>query len=55
MFPDCHSPLEAYDLNGNAAEHMNPPLNERQTASRGIHEYGYTEIKESWLILNHIR
>ena len=26
-FPACHSPLQVYDLNGNAAEHMNLPLN----------------------------
>jgi len=26
-FPACHSSLAAYDLNGNAAEHMNLPLN----------------------------
>ena len=25
-FPDCRSPLGVYDLNGNAAEHMNLPL-----------------------------
>ena len=25
-FPDCHSPLGVYDINGNAAEHMNLPL-----------------------------
>jgi len=34
-FPACHSPLEAYDLNGNAAEHMNLPLNPSQMSSRG--------------------
>ena len=34
-FPDCHSPLSVYDLNGNAAEHMNLPLNESQMSSRG--------------------
>ena len=34
-FPDCHSPLQVYDLNGNAAEHMNLPLNESQMSSRG--------------------
>jgi len=25
-FPACHSALDVYDLNGNAAEHMNLPL-----------------------------
>ena len=34
-FPDCHSPLIVYDLNGNAAEHMNLPLNESQMSSLG--------------------
>ena len=34
-FPACHSPLEVYDLNGNAAEHMNLPLNPSQMSSRG--------------------
>jgi formylglycine-generating enzyme required for sulfatase activity len=44
-FPDCHSPLEVYDLNGNAAEHMNLPLNESQMSSLGSRELGYTEIE----------
>ena len=34
-FPECQSPLGVYDLNGNAAEHMNLPLDEEQMASRG--------------------
>ena len=34
-FPDCHSPLGVYDINGNAAEHMNLPLAPDQMASRG--------------------
>jgi formylglycine-generating enzyme required for sulfatase activity len=55
MFPECHSPLEVYDLNGNAAEHMNLPLNDRQMASRGSHEYGYTEMKGSWFIFDRYR
>jgi hypothetical protein len=50
MFPDCHSTLDVYDLNGNAAEHMNLPLNESQMASRGSKELGYTEMKGSWFI-----
>ena len=51
-FPECHSPLYVYDLNGNAAEHMNLPLNESQMASRGSRELGYTEMKGSWFIFD---
>ncbi|MBI4768186.1 MAG: hypothetical protein HY787_26915 [Deltaproteobacteria bacterium] len=51
-FPDCRSPLGVYDLEGNAAEHMNLPLNERQMASRGSLELGYTEMKGSWFIFD---
>lgn len=51
-FPACHSPLGVYDLNGNAAEHMNLPLNESQMASRGSKELGYTEMKGSWFIFD---
>jgi len=51
-FPACHSPLQVYDLNGNAAEHMNLPLNEFQMASRGSAELGYTEMKGSWFIFD---
>lgn len=51
-FPECHSPLYVYDLNGNAAEHMNLPLNEAQMASRGSKELGYTEMKGSWFIFD---
>jgi len=51
-FPECHSVLGAYDLNGNAAEHMNLPLNEAQMASRGSVELGYTEMKGSWFIFD---
>jgi hypothetical protein len=54
-FPDCHSPLQAYDLNGNAAEHMNLPLNEGQMSSRGSQELGYTEMKGSWFIFDTYR
>lgn len=54
-FPDCHSPLQVYDLNGNAAEHMNLPLNESQMASRGSRELGYTEMKGSWFIFDTYR
>lgn len=51
-FPDCHSPLGVYDLNGNAAEHMNLPLAENQMASRGSTELGVTEMKGSWFIFD---
>ncbi len=54
-FPDCHSPLDVYDLNGNAAEHMNLPLNESQMSSRGSQELGYTEMKGSWFIFDTYR
>jgi hypothetical protein len=54
-FPDCHSPLQVYDLNGNAAEHMNLPLNEGQMSSRGSRELGYTEMKGSWFIFDTYR
>jgi hypothetical protein len=54
-FPDCHSPLQVYDLNGNAAEHMNLPLNESQMASRGSRELGYAEMKGSWFVFDAIR
>jgi formylglycine-generating enzyme required for sulfatase activity len=51
-FPACRSKLQVYDLNGNAAEHMNLPLNESQMASRGSVELGYTEMKGSWFIFD---
>jgi formylglycine-generating enzyme required for sulfatase activity len=54
-FPECKSPLQVYDLNGNAAEHMNLPLNESQMASRGSTELGYTEMKGSWFIFDTYR
>jgi hypothetical protein len=54
-FPDCHSPLFVYDLNGNAAEHMNLPLNESQMSSLGSKELGYTEMKGSWFIFDTYR
>ena len=50
-FPQCVSALGVYDLNGNAAEHMNLPLREDQMASRG-REYGYTEMKGSWFVFD---
>ncbi len=54
-FPACHSPLEVYDLNGNAAEHMNLPLNKNQMSSRGSTELGYTEMKGSWFVFDTTR
>jgi hypothetical protein len=51
-FPGCHSPLGVYDLNGNAAEHMNLPLSEDEMASRGSTTLGYTEMKGSWFIFD---
>ncbi len=51
-YPQCHSSLGVYDLHGNAAEHMNLPLNEGQMASRGSKELGYTEMKGSWFIFD---
>lgn len=54
-FPDCGSPLQVYDLNGNAAEHMNLPLSESQMASRGSRELGYTEMKGSWFVFDKYR
>jgi hypothetical protein len=54
-FPACHSSSGVYDLNGNAAEHMNLPLNEQQMASLGSKELGYTEMKGSWFIFDTYR
>ncbi|MGZ5266615.1 MAG: SUMF1/EgtB/PvdO family nonheme iron enzyme [Caldimonas sp.] len=54
-FPECRSPLGVYDLNGNAAEHMNLPLNESQMASRGSKELGATEMKGSWFVFDAYR
>ena len=54
-FPGCHSSLEVYDLNGNAAEHMNLPINEGQMSSRGSIQLGYTEMKGSWFIFDTYR
>jgi hypothetical protein len=51
-FPDCRSSLGVYDLHGNAAEHMNLPLDESQMASRGSLDLGYTEMKGSWFIFD---
>jgi len=54
-FPDCRSPLGVYDLNGNAAEHMNLPLSPEQMASRGSKSLGVTEMKGSWFIFDTYR
>ena len=54
-FPECRSPLQVYDLNGNAAEHMNLPLKAEQMSSLGSHELGYTEMKGSWFIFDTYR
>ncbi len=51
-FPGCRSSLGVYDLNGNAAEHMNLPLDESQMASRGSQKLGVTEMKGSWFIFD---
>ncbi len=54
-FPACHSALDVYDLNGNAAEHMNLPLSPDQMASRGSKALGVTEMKGSWFIFDTYR
>jgi hypothetical protein len=51
-FPACRSPLGVYDLHGNAAEHMNLPLDGSQMASRDRGELGVTEMKGSWFIFD---
>ena len=47
--------VRLYDLNGNAAKHMNLPLSEDQMASRGSPTLGYTEMKGSWFIFDTYR
>ncbi len=54
-FPACQSPLGVFDIDGNAAEHMNLPLAEDQMASRGSTILGVTEMKGSWFIWDTIR
>ncbi len=54
-FPACHSPLAVYDLNGNAAEHMNLPISPDQMSSAGSKTLGYTEMKGSWFIFDSYR
>jgi formylglycine-generating enzyme required for sulfatase activity len=54
-FPACRSSLDVFDLNGNAAEHMNLPLDATQMASTGSEQLGYTEMKGSWFIFDTYR
>jgi len=54
-FAECKSALGVYDLNGNAAEHMNLPLRPDQMASRGSTRLGVTEMKGSWFIFDKYR
>jgi len=51
-FPECRSPLGVYDIHGNAAEHMNLPLNPSQMSSTGSEGLGHTEMKGSWFIFD---
>ncbi|HEY6554997.1 MAG TPA: hypothetical protein VI669_16700 [Vicinamibacteria bacterium] len=55
FFPECHSSSGVYDQNGNAAEHMNLPLEESQMSSRGSRTLGVTEMKGSWFIFDRYR
>jgi len=55
MFPGCRSPLGVYDLNGNAAEHMNLPLSGDEMASSAGAPLGVTEMKGSWFIFDRYR
>lgn len=54
-FPECKSTLGVYDINGNAAEHMNLPLAPDQMASAGSKKLGVTEMKGSWFIFDKYR
>ncbi len=54
-FPGCRSALGVYDLHGNAAEHMNLPLDRSQMASQGSRGLGVTEMKGSWFIFDRYR
>ena len=51
-FPECKSALAVYDQHGNAAEHMNLPLEKDEMASAGSKSLGYTEMKGSWFIFD---
>ena len=54
-FPGCKSTLGVYDVNGNAAEHMNLPLAPDQMTSAGSTKLGVTEMKGSWFIFDSYR
>lgn len=54
-FPGCKSSLGVYDVNGNAAEHMNLPTSLDEMASRGSQQLGHTEMKGSWFVWDKIR
>ncbi|OIQ68864.1 hypothetical protein GALL_495380 [mine drainage metagenome] len=54
-FPDCKSSLGVYDINGNAAEHMNLPLAPDEMSSGNGRELGVTEMKGSWFIFDKYR
>jgi hypothetical protein len=55
FFPACQSTSGVFDTNGNAAEHMNLPLNASEMASAGSRKLGATEMKGSWFIFDHYR
>jgi hypothetical protein len=54
-FATCKSALGVYDLNGNAAEHMNLPTRPEEMTSQGSKTLGYTEMKGSWFIWDKYR
>lgn len=47
-FPECVSRFGVYDQHGNAAEHMNLPMNAKELGQNG--GLGETEMKGSWFI-----
>ncbi|HEX7688976.1 MAG TPA: hypothetical protein VF453_14775 [Burkholderiaceae bacterium] len=51
-FPGCRSALDVFDLEGNAAEHMNLPLDPTQMAGAGSRTLGVTEMKGSWFVFD---
>jgi len=53
-FPGCRSALDVFDLEGNAAEHMNLPLEPSQMAGAGGLELGVTEMKGSWFVFDQV-
>lgn len=54
-FPGCVSQLGVYDQHGNAAEHMNLPMQPSEMASAGSTSLGVTEMKGSWFIWDKYR